>query len=99
MSTTGDNGLHSDKWAHEAADLLVLAMNGNIFTSLTATTGPRNESICRSVKESGEIFQRLRTSCHGNEHTCAVIAAAIVTCIAVGQKPLDNHMCFSSFQF
>ena len=67
-------GLHST-WANEAADLFALAMCGTVTSSLTTTTLPQNAEVPRSVSESSRIFQQLRSSCMGNEHTAAVTAS------------------------
>ena len=67
-------GLHST-WANEAADLFALAMCGTVTSSLTTTTMPAHPAETRSVRESAQIFQQLRSSCMGAEHTAAVIAS------------------------
>ena len=65
-------GMNGD-WAEQAADIL------HFYTSQNSTgnfsTLPSGSAIIpmRSVKESGDVFRRLRSAANGNEHTVATI--------------------------
>lgn len=67
-------GFHST-WAEQAADLFLYSMSTQAPAGLVRTRMSESIAERRSVKESGDIFHRLRSDCSGTEHTVATILA------------------------
>ena len=63
----------SSEWAESAASTLVMAMSGVTPAGLTSTHVAAGTVETRTVKESSQIFHRLRGETTCTEHTVAVI--------------------------
>ena len=72
-------GFHST-WPEAAADLWLYWNSMTAPAALNETGAPLSSDVPRTVKESGEIFNRLKGTTCGHEHTVALILSNRLGC-------------------